>query len=109
MLSHGALLGSLVEFEDRAAVAALPEELAALREYGYVLNVFRKFAVTLLVYGLDLGDVLEHRGKLLEALFMRLFRHALIHLGPLAVLTGRGGKKVGKRVAVSPIPERALK
>ena len=39
MLADRAALGGLVEFEDRAAVAALPEQLAVLGEDGAVLDV----------------------------------------------------------------------
>ena len=96
MGADGAHLGSFFAHDDMTAVAALPHLDAALFEDLLGLHIFQQRAVALLVVLLDGGHAPEFGGKLGKAFLLGGDGEALIHVGPLVILTvGRGGQILG--------------
>ena len=86
MVADGALLGSSFADYDMAAVRALPDTITFAGEDHLVFHVLQQLAVTLFVMFLDRADHGKLSCNLDKALFLRLFRHAGIHIRPLGIL-----------------------
>ena len=94
MIADGANLGGLCTHYEMTAVAALPHYNSALFKYGLCLNIVEQGAVALLVALLDGGYASELLCQLVEALFVGLSGHAVIHVCPLGILTLGGMEQV---------------
>ena len=94
MCADGAYLRSELADHDVATVAALPDALIVAREDDTALEVADELLVALLVVLLDGTYHAELGSDLLEALFVSVFSHAVVHVGPLVVLTGSGSLEV---------------
>ena len=99
MIAHRADLRGGGPDDQVAAVAALPDLDAALFKDGLGLDVVQQRAVALLVRLLDRGHAAELGGELVEALLLGVLRHALVHVGPLEVLSLGGVQQIRGRVA----------
>ena len=87
MVAGGAHLRSGRAYDDMAAVGALPDGVAVLREHLLVKDVLEKSAVALLVVLLDGAHQFELLRDLVESLLAGLLRHPGVHVGPLEVLS----------------------
>ena len=94
MLAYGANLGCSSTDNHVSAVTALPNGYTALLEYCLLLYVVQKCAVSLLVSLLDSSNSAELCSELGKALFLSVLGKAVVHIGPLVVLTLSGVKKV---------------
>ena len=99
MLANGADLRSLGAHYDVTAVAALPNLYFRFLEYLGGLYVLEQGAVTLLVLLLDSGNHTETCGQYGESLLLGSLGKALIHIGPLIVLTVSCGAQVLSGIA----------
>ena len=99
MCAGGANIGSLGANDDVSAVAALPDLDLALLKDGGGLYVGEQRAITLLVMLLNGGNQAELLGKLGKALLLCRLGKAIVHIGPLVVLTLGGVLQVLCRVA----------
>ena len=94
MIAHGADLGSLCANHQMTAVAALPHGDTALFKDRFGLHILQQCAVALLMGLLDCGNAPELLRKRMEALFIGLLCHAVVHIRPLGILAFGGMKQV---------------
>ena len=94
VFADGAHLGGLGAHHDVAADTALPHGLAALFKYLLHPHVVQQLAVTLLMALFDGAHHAEPVGQVMEAFFVRVPGHPLIHIRPLIVLALGGGKQI---------------
>ena len=99
MLAYGANLGCSSTDNHVSAVTALPNGNTALLEYCLLFYVVQKCAVSLLVSLLDSSNSAELCSELGKALFLSVLSKAVVHIGPLVVLTLSGVKKVLSGIA----------
>ncbi len=93
MSANGADFRRLSAHYDMAAVAAFPNLDLALGKDGGRLHVFEQSAVSLLMMLFDCGYHAEFMRELVEALLLRSFGKAFLHICPLVVLAlGSSGK-----------------
>ena len=98
VLADRANLRGLLAHVQVTAVEALPDLDARTLEDLALLDALGQLVVALLVGLLDGTDAAELGGDLLEALGLGGLGEALVHVGPLVVLTGGGVLEVGQRV-----------
>ena len=98
MVADRANLGSLLANDNMAAVGALPDDIAVLREDTLVLDVVQQLAIALLMSLLDGSNALELLGNLDESLLTGLTSHAGIHICPFEVLTTSGSLEIGSGI-----------
>ena len=99
MSAYRANLRSVCSDYDMTTVAAFPYLHFALCKYLCHLDVFEKGTITPFVMLLDGAYHAEFCSQLRESLCFRRFCKAIIHVGPLIILTVGGCIKVCRRIS----------
>ena len=86
VVANGAYLGSFLTNNDVSTVGTLPDAIAIARKDNLVFYILQEFAITLFMVLLYLCHHRKLGGYLVETLSTGFFCHALIHIGPLAIL-----------------------
>lgn len=94
MVANRANLGSILADNDVAAVSALPDSIAILREYFLLVYIAKQLAVTLFVSLFDCANHAEFSGNLLEAFLVSFLRHAVVHVSPLEIFACCGSLEI---------------
>ena len=99
MLAYRAGFRRLGADNQMTTVTALPHGDAALFKDCLGLYIVQQRAIALLMRLLNSSNAAELLRQIVEALFVSLTSHAVIHIGPLCVLTFCGVQKILCRVA----------
>ena len=90
MITSRTNIGSLCADDDMTAVAALLYLDLALFKYLSSFNIVEQCTVSFLMMFFDCRNKFEFCRELGESFFLGSFGKALVHIGPLVVLTVRG-------------------
>ena len=77
-----------------SADTAFPDRFFDFLEYLSLFQIFQQLSVTFFVAFFDCADFPEALCQVMEAFFLGVFRHTVIHIGPLVIFAGRCGQKV---------------
>ena len=88
-------LGGPIALVDVSAVPASPLHFGVTLENGAVLHVLQKLAIPLFVFFLDLTDLGEDEGCLLESLLLGYFGETGIQRSPFHLLAVGRGFQIG--------------